>query len=153
MQPSELLVTTLRKWVEVFMGHSMHNMMLYAKEAGLSMAQLGALMRIRRQGTPAVSDISQEIGVTNAAASQMLERLVQQGLVTRSEDPHDRRVKQIVLTSKGQQALEAGLQARQKWLEELAGTLSPAEQTQIAAALQLLTDKAAQLEALPPPPH
>lgn len=151
MQPAEVLLVALRKWVEVFMGHSMHNMMVYSKGVGLSMAQLGALMRIRRQGTLAVSEIGQEIGVTNAAASQLLERLVQQGVVSRSEDPHDRRVKQIGLTPKGQKILEAGLEARQAWLKDVADTLTPAEQTQVAAALQLLTEKAAQLEALPPP--
>lgn len=129
----------------------MHSLMLHAKETGLSMVQFGALMRIHRQGAPAVSDISQQMGVTNAATSQMLERLVQQGLISRSEDPHDRRAKQIALTPHGQAVLDAGLQARQKWLDDLAELLTPAEQDQIAAALQLLADKAAQLEAVPPP--
>jgi DNA-binding MarR family transcriptional regulator len=79
----------------------------------------------------------------------MLERLVQQQMITRSEDPNDRRVKQIVLTDKGRQVLQDSIHARQGWLEELARALSPGEQEQVVAALHILIEKASQLEKTP----
>jgi DNA-binding MarR family transcriptional regulator len=82
----------------------------------------------------------------------MLDRLVQQGLILRSEDQHDRRLKQIVLTKKGCQTLDLfreNLHARHAWVDELAARLSPAEQEQVEAALKILIEKVDQLESPP----
>jgi DNA-binding MarR family transcriptional regulator len=153
MQSVDPFVNTLGKWIEVFMRRSMHNFICYSKEKGLSMSQVGALFRIFRGGSSSVSDIGDNLGVTNAAASQMLERLVQQGLILRTEDPDDRRVKQVVLTDKGRQILHESIAARQGWLENLAQTLSEGEREQIIAALDILIEKANQLEGHSTPVH
>ena len=150
MQSVDPFVNTLGEWIEVFMRRSMHNFICYSKEKGLSMSQIGALFRIFR-GKSSVSDIGDNLGVTSAAASQMLERLVQQGLILRKEDPNDRRVRQIVLTDKGRQILQETIAARQGWLENLAHILSDSEREQITAALNILIEKANQLEQIPMP--
>ena len=113
------------------------------------MAQFGAMLRIYHKGACGVSDIGSDLGVTNSAASQMLERLVQLKLVTRSEDPSDRRVKQIVLTDKGRQIIQESSLAFQTWMEDLARTMTAAEQEQVRTALVILVDKARQLETNP----
>jgi DNA-binding MarR family transcriptional regulator len=77
----------------------------------------------------------------------MLERLVQQALILRSEDPNDRRMKQLVLTDKGRQVLHESIQARQAWMENLAQQLSAAEQEQVVSALNILISKAGQVES------
>jgi DNA-binding MarR family transcriptional regulator len=146
MEPSEELVTSLLKWTEVLMHRSMHNFMLYAKEHGLSMPQIGTLFRIQHKGISGVTDIGSELGVTSAAASQMLDRLVQQGLVARSEDPNDRRGKQIILTDKGNEVVQESIRARQGWMNSLAGRLTPAERERVATALNLLIERANQIE-------
>ena len=76
----------------------------------------------------------------------MLERLVQQGLILRKEDPNDRRVRQIVLTDKGRQILQESIAARQGWLENLSRTLTDSQREQVTAALNILIEKANQLE-------
>ena len=145
MHSIDPFIVTLRKWIEIFMRHSMRNFIHYSKESGLSMSQIGALFHIHR-GASGVSDLGDDLGVTSAAASQMLERLVQSQLILRSEDPHDRRVKQLILTDKGRHILQESLHARQSWLDDLAGALSPAEKDQIITSLNILIDKASQLE-------
>jgi DNA-binding MarR family transcriptional regulator len=149
MPPSDPFITTLHEWIGIFMRRSMRNFLLYSKEKGFSMSQIGALFHLHRMGACGVSDIGDDLGVTNAAASQMLERLVQQQMITRSEDPNDRRFKQIVLTDKGRQVLQESIHARQGWLEDLARALSPGEQEQVVAALHILIEKANQLEKHP----
>src|SRR5271157_2367196 len=74
-------------------------------------------------------------------------RLVQQELILRSEDPQDRRVKDIALTDKGRKTLKDSFRARKGWLQELAQALSREEKEQIAAALKILIGKTNQLEA------
>jgi DNA-binding MarR family transcriptional regulator len=134
-------ITTLQQWIEVSMRRSMRNFLRYARESGLSMSQFGVLFHLTRKRSSGVTDLGDHLGVTSAAASQLLERLVQQDLILRSEDPNDRRVKQIVLTDKGCHVLEEGIRARQDWLVDLAGILSDVEKEQIVAALNLLIDK------------
>ena len=146
MESSTQLTATLQELAAFFMRGSMRHLLVYAKESGLSMSQIGAMLHIHRKGVSGVSGIGDDLGVTHPAASQMLERLVLQGLVVRSEDPHDRRVKQIVLTEEGRRRLQESIQARQGWLDALANLLSPEEQDQVTAALRILLERANQLE-------
>jgi DNA-binding MarR family transcriptional regulator len=142
MQQADPFVVTLQKWIEVFMRRSMRGFAGYARGSGLSMSQLGALFHIHHRGSSDVTHLGDDMGVTSSAASQMLERLVQQELILRSEDPSDRRVKQIILTDKGRQVLHDSIRARQGWLSDLAETLSDSEKEAIIAALNILIDKA-----------
>ena len=147
MQPTDQFAATLQEWVAVFMHRSMRKFIHYARESGLSMSQVNALFHIHRKGGCGVTDVGDNLGVTSAAASQMLERLVQQELILRTEDPVDRRAKQMVLTEKGIQAVHEGIHARQGWLDDLANMLSASEKEQVAAALKILIDKTKQLES------
>ena len=146
MQSLNQFSSVLTEWSEVFMINSMRNLIHYSKENGLSMSQIGALFRVFHKGISAVSDIGEELGITCAAASQMVERLVQQGLILRSEAPTDRRMKQIVLTDKGRQTLQEIIYARQSWFGNLASALSESEKGQVVTALNILIDKANQLD-------
>jgi DNA-binding MarR family transcriptional regulator len=146
---SESEVTSrLEKLLETFMRRSMHNFILAARERGLSMSQIGALFAIHRKGSCGVSDIGDHLGITAAATSQMLNRLVDQDLIQRTEDPVDRRLKRIVLTAAGTQTLQDSVRARQNWLHRLALTLTPEEQQQVSQSLQLLLEKASQLDTV-----
>ena len=146
MQPIDQFAATLNEWVAVFMRRSMRNFIRYARDSGLSVSQINALLHIHRVGGCGVTDLGDHLGVTSAAASQMLERLVQQELILRSEDPVDRRGKQLVLTEKGNQIMQESIHARQGWLEDLAKSLTVSEKEQATAALKILIDKAKNLE-------
>ncbi len=102
-------------------------------------------MEIRR-GKSNVSELGAAMGITIAAASQMIERLVQQGLIVRLEDPQDRRAKPLALTDKGRRTLKEIVQARQGWLDDLSASLSASEREQTAAALRLLLERTAMME-------
>jgi len=149
MESSERLVTALQEWIETFMHRSMRHLLVYAREQGLSPSQVGALLQIHRHGACGVSSIGGHLGVTSPAVSHMLERLVSQELVVRSEDPRDRRAKQIVLTEKGRRVMQESIQARQEWLEGLARLMTPQEQDQVLAALKILTERSDRLEKQP----
>ena len=132
----------LREWSEVFMHRSMRDFKRFMDDSGLSASQINALMRLYHGGSCFVSEISDSLGITNAATSQMLERLVKLGLIVRAEVPDDRRVRQITLTSQGRLLIEEGIKARALWLQELTTALSAREQEAIVEALILLTEAA-----------
>lgn len=145
MLNSRTLPESLHAWMETFMRRTMSDFLRYSRESGVSMHQFGALFYLHRKGICGVSEVGEDLGVTNAAASQMIDRLVQQGLLQRSEDPHDRRVKQLVLTQKGEDLIRAAIQARHSWMEELNNRLNPKQQAQIISALDQLTEAAQEI--------
>lgn len=83
------------------MHRSFRDFKRFMDDSGLSTSQVHALMRLYHTESCGVSDIGDHVGVTNAAASQLVDRLVQQGLLKRVEDSTDRRVKHITITSLG----------------------------------------------------
>jgi DNA-binding MarR family transcriptional regulator len=142
MNQNERFLATLHAFKSIFMRHSMQNVMRFSRDSGCSMPQLSTLMLIHRLGTSTVSDIGDELGVSSAAASQMLDRLVQEGLVYRTENPEDRRVKKIDLTEEGNKVLMESIHVRHSWMEEVALSFSSSEKEKIIEALRILIEKA-----------
>ncbi|NPV87721.1 MAG: MarR family transcriptional regulator [Anaerolineae bacterium] len=141
----ETCLETFRKAIEQLMRLSMHDFWRYAKSQGLSMSQMMALRQIHYRDDCNISSISDELGITSAASSQLLDRLVQQGLVIRSEHPQDRRNKQLALSEKGQRILQEGLQARQRWIQTLIERLNDEERQKVSEALHILIEKTTNL--------
>jgi DNA-binding MarR family transcriptional regulator len=116
---------------------------------GLSKSQIGTLMLLHYHGHCPVSGISDELGITAAAASQLVDRLVQMSLLERSEDPDDRRVRRVSLSERGHELIQKGVEVRLGWMKELADTLTSAEQAGIVSALETLIQAAKQSENNP----
>ena len=143
MSPTKVLLTeVIREWSEVFMHRSMRDFKRFMDATGLSFSQINILMRLFHGGCAGVSEIGDQLGVTNAAASQAVDRLVQLGLIERTEDPEDRRAKRLALTQKGNALIEKGVEARSQWIEGLTDALTPEQQNMIISALTLLTEAA-----------
>lgn len=140
------LSSVLRSWSEVFMRRSMHDFMHFSRQSGLSMTQISVLFRLHYGGSCGVSDLGDHLGVSNAAASQMVDRLVGMELLKRSEDPVDRRVKTLALTPKGAALVLDSIEARRRWMEDLTTALAPDQEQQIIDALTTLTQAALKLE-------
>lgn len=145
MNQDDNLVSNLRNWVEVFMRLSMRQLLQYSHESGLSMQQIRTLFHIH-DCPRGITNIGEHLGITKAAASQMIDKMVEQGFITRVEDPQDRRGKNITLTDKGLIAMQKSLDARQGWLEQLAASFSGAEKEQVAQSLASLVEKARKME-------
>jgi DNA-binding MarR family transcriptional regulator len=142
MSPTKVLTEVIREWSEVFMQRSMRDFKRFMDETGLSFSQISILMRLVHDKGTGVSEIGEQLGVTNAAASQAVERLVQLDLIERTEDPEDRRAKRLALTQKGRTLIEQGIEARSKWIEGVMDVLTPEQQNMIISALTLLTEAA-----------
>ncbi len=143
---TEAFNAVLRQWVDLFMTRSHHDLMRYLKTADLSMAQFGTLMRLFRDDHCGVSEIANQMSVSNAAASQLVDKLVHQGLVQRTEDAEDRRAKRLNLTAKGRRLLERSLEARLTWTHDLVAHLSPERQAAVVTALRNLIEASEAME-------
>ena len=68
----------------------------------LSMSRALALIFLERQPCASVSDICSYLNLSLGNTSHVIDQLVCAGYVTRTEDANDRRLRQIMLTAKGQ---------------------------------------------------
>ena len=136
----------LQEWAEVSMHRSARNFKRFMDDTGLSPSQVNTLMRLHHGGPCGISDVGEHTGISNAAASQMVDRLVQMGLVERTEAQDDRRAKQLSLTPDGHALFQQAFHAQLAWMEALTGALTGEQQETIASALSVLTDAARRLE-------
>jgi DNA-binding MarR family transcriptional regulator len=136
----------IRQWADMTTTRSMQERSHYVKVSGLSMPQFGMLMYLYSRSTCGISDIGERMDISAPAASQMVDRLVQHGLVERTEDPHDRRAKMLALTPKGRELIEIGIVERTRWVNELAASLPPEVYEAVGSALTMLTEKVRRLE-------
>jgi DNA-binding MarR family transcriptional regulator len=146
MTSSPQLTETIRQAMDVFTTRSMHEWSRYVKTTGLSMPQFGILMHLYYRSSCGISHLSEHLDVSAPAASQLVDRLVQHGLLERVEDPHDRRAKQLTLTPKGRTLIETGIVERTRWVDELVQSLAPGEYEEMASALAALTEAVRRLE-------
>jgi DNA-binding MarR family transcriptional regulator len=133
-------------WTAIFMRLSMNGFLRFARGSGMSWMQMAVLMHLHYRGPCEVMAFGELLQMSPAGASQMIERLVQQGLVQRTEAPDDRRVRLVHLTEAGRQAVEESIQAQQGWLDELLATLTDEQRAAASQALRMLTAQAARLE-------
>ncbi len=116
-------------WSAIFMRLSMNDFLRFSRSAGLSWMQMAVLMHLHYKGPTEVMACGELLQLSPAGASQMIERLVQQGLAQRSEAPDDNTLDARVKLRTGRLA-----EARQA-LEALAAAEERAARTAPAGAI------------------
>ena len=124
----------------VFVGYVMQtcgrDVIQIATENEISFSQMKALHALREHGEPmSVKALGDRLGLSLAAMSRSADGLVQRGLVDRLEDPDDRRVKRLSLTSAGDDLVRKLVQSRLAGIEGFVESLSAKEQALLEKAL------------------
>lgn len=84
----------------------------------------------------AMSDISSFLLVSNGNVTGIVERLVNDGMASRSKRDGDRRTSIVKLTPAGKEAFAAMAQAHERWVDELLASLPEEEAKGLAATLK-----------------
>jgi MarR family 2-MHQ and catechol resistance regulon transcriptional repressor len=151
MSEKQETVDVIRRWMGAFTMRSMEDWRRFVRAHGLSMPQAGLLMRLFHGGGCEVHAIGHHMDISSAAASQLVDRLVQGGLVVRTENPDDRRVRQITITAKGRALMETGLEERDRWVDELVEFIPADQRALVLRSLPILIDAEGKLA--PTHPH
>ena len=109
-----------------------------------SVPQIRALSFIRRNPASTLTTVSEYLAVSNATTSSIVDRLVKKGLVTRSEDPKERRCLQLSLTQKGQEEYRVVEQVAIAELTRVLMRLPDDEVKQIQNGLRILKEALAE---------
>lgn len=67
----------------------------------LSIGEINCMWELAVRGALTIGEVGAVTHLSKAAASQLVQRLVQRGLLERNENPHNRRQKQVCLSQAG----------------------------------------------------
>jgi DNA-binding MarR family transcriptional regulator len=98
------------------------------------LAQLDAAARDDVHGLT-MSELSRRLMVTNGNLTGLIERLVQEGLVSRAASATDRRTQIVRLSAAGRRALLAMAPRHEQWIDAMFEDLSVDDRTQLYALL------------------
>ena len=118
---------------------SQTEVMTVTAEFDLTMSQLRMLFVLdKARADLAVNEVADQVALSMAAAGRAVDGLVRGGLLSRREDPIDRRIKRIGLTDAGKRAIEQIGAARRHSVERFVGALNKTERAALAAAVATL---------------
>jgi DNA-binding MarR family transcriptional regulator len=95
-----------------------------------------ALHYVQGEEDLSVKALGESLGLSLAAMSRAADELVQRGLLDRTEDPSDRRIKRLRLTDAGHELVQKMRELRMAGFEQFVATLTPKERAQLAKALE-----------------
>ncbi len=110
------------------------------------MAQVELLQRLSDEPGLRVKDLAERHRLATNTVSNLVQQMVQAGLVERWPDPHDRRAVIVRLTARGEQLLHAWLAANSRRLQAALQGLPARDRTAIVGIVPALTRLVEQLE-------
>src|SRR3954470_10363662 len=108
----------------------------------LSISQVKALHLLDLVGPRTLGELAGQIHLSPAATGRAVDDMHRMGLVERSEDAADRRVRHVRITTGGTELLGRIADSRMAVLEELVGSLDEADQAALSTALAPLLARA-----------
>ena len=107
---------------------------------GLRTAQARALLRVASAEGLTMGELARQIGVSYAAATQVIDQLVDLGLVARERCEDDRRIVRLRLTPAARPEIAQALDRRRRQIEEVCARLGPEGARGFARGMQLLAE-------------
>lgn len=127
------LVTALLTASRALVGVSARS--LATVEDTVTIAQFRSLVVLSGQGPSTLAHLAGELGVTASTAQRQVDRLVGQGLVTRRENPADRREVVIAITTAGRRIVSTTTRRRRQAIAAIVANMSALDSDALIEAL------------------
>lgn len=106
------------------------------RDFNISLPTFDILAQIARPPLgPTMGELSRRLMVSKGSVTNLVERLIEQGLVLRHGDSLDARVQRVHLTARGRRLLDRVLPAHNACIREIMAGLAPAETTRLSELL------------------
>lgn len=132
MNAIEDVLIALRRVIRATDLHSKH----LAKTTGLTAPQILLLQSIRNRGQVTIGELANDISLSQATVTTILDRLEKRGFVYRQRSEQDKRKVHAFLTDSGEEILKDAPTPLQEHFTDRFNTLEPWEQSMILASLQ-----------------
>jgi DNA-binding MarR family transcriptional regulator len=134
------LAELIQRFNTVVNGRASSGSLMLMHESGLSFPQIIVLYALQSQGAQSISRIAELTRLSAPAASQMVDRLVAGGFVSREENPSDRRVRVVAIRAKGTKLVEQLNRVRRSEIAEACDRLPRALRARFVDVLGEVVD-------------
>jgi DNA-binding MarR family transcriptional regulator len=107
-------------------------------ERGMTLPRFDVLAALDRHGEMNMGALSQALLVSNGNVTQLVQKLVRDGLVEMHKPPSDRRSSIVRLTPEGREIFGRLARAHQDWIDQMVGGLDYTQRERIYVALGVL---------------
>jgi len=130
---AEVVLDTVPATMRAIRGH-----MREGRAEGVSVPQFRALLHVGRNPGTDLSSLAEHLGASMPAVSELVSRLVRDGLIVRELDPASRRRIRLTISPDGERYYREARGRTVDWLAERLATASPEQLDRIAVALREL---------------
>ncbi len=107
---------------------------------GLTMSQCHVLETLARNGKITMGKLSREQGLSVSTVTRILDVLVRDRIVTRKENPSDRRQVYVELTPKGRELASKLKECCQGYSKKILNNISSGKRNEVLKSLETLVD-------------
>lgn len=107
-------------------------------ERGTTLPRFDVLAALDRHGEMNMGALSEALLVSNGNTTQLVQKLVRDGLVESRRLPEDRRTSMVKLTEEGRQQFRKLARAHSDWIDQMVGDLNFTQRERIYVALGVL---------------
>lgn len=116
-------------------------------DRGMTLPRFDVLAALDRHGEMNMGALSQALLVSNGNVTQLVQKLVREGLVEMHKLPSDRRTSIVRLTPEGREIFAKLARAHQDWIDQMVGGLDFTQRERLYVALGTLKMSIAQFAA------
>jgi MarR family transcriptional regulator, 2-MHQ and catechol-resistance regulon repressor len=110
---------------------------------GMRVTEIRMLKMLSRAGPTPMTALAEEQLTTQASMTAQVDDLERKGMVERTRSKEDRRVVNVAITRKGEDALEEGLRRHKDFVDRVFGGLSEKEAAEFSLAMRRLRERLA----------
>jgi DNA-binding MarR family transcriptional regulator len=118
--------------------HVIRGRMREGRIDGVSVPQFRALLFVHRNPGTDLSSVAEHMGASMPALSELVSRLVRDGLIVREADPASRRRIRLTTSADGERQLAVARERTLDWMAERLGPVPPDQLERIDVALRSL---------------
>ena len=107
-------------------------------ERNMTLPRFDVMAAIDRHGEMKMGELSGSLLVSNGNVTQLVQKLVHDGLVELRKPPADRRSSIVRLTPEGKQQFDKLARAHQDWIDQMVGDLDFTQRERLYVALGVL---------------
>lgn len=132
-EAAEVVLDTVPYSMRMIRGH-----MREGRAEGVSVPQFRALLYVARNPGSDLSSVAEHLGASMPAVSELISRLVRDGLIQRELDPSSRRRIRLTISPEGERQYTEARGRTLDWISERLSTATPEQLERLSAALREL---------------
>lgn len=106
----------------------------------ITISQCHSIVEVGRAGKLSLNDLAESLNLDKSTVSRSVDNLVNQDLIIRENDPHDRRFVMLCLTEQGENIYQEVENHMEDYFLEIISMIPPEKREQVIESINYLTE-------------